>query len=720
MKRSDTTRNRRTLSSRLIPAVALLSFHTLPAAAQGFLPPIPRQYDSINCTWTADNGNGTFTNPLFYEEFSDPDLIRVGNDYYMTGTTMHTMPGLPVLHSKDLVNWKLISYAVPRLDLGPELRMEDGLDFYGQGIWAPCFRYHNDTFYIFSNVNRYGTQVFSSTDPSGPWKHRTMNARLHDLTVLFDDDGKIYAVWGYDEVRMVQLTGDLMDVVPGTEKVIVERGSGAGEGSHIYKINGKYYITNTNYDPVCYQVCLRADEPYGPYEVNVMSAEENFGVGTGWRLPNTRGEAPYDLVPPRRNYVGCIPMHQGGIVQTQTGEWWGWSMLDYNSVGRVVGLSPVTWVDGWPYFGLPGNLTRSPRTWVKPNTGFSSPPTTPFERDDEFSGPELKNVWQWNHVPVDDKWSLSERKGYLRLHSLPSETFWHARNSLTQRGIGPESYAVTELDVSGLRPGDVAGLALLNLPYAWIGVVQDENSRYLQFFNQQEQKVIRVETDATTVWLRAYCNFDTDMGRLAYSLNGEHFREIGGDIILPYQLRTFQGVRYALFNFNTRGKEGGYADFNRFEVIEPRCRPLTRPIPCDQVITLKCLADGTVLVNWRNHVRPVEPGSRFARGDASLFRVLGRGNGRVALQSVATGGYVTVKGQGGLAEVRIEPEDQGEASTFQWEDMLKGDLMLLSLYTNRYLFADPFAGSLCSANARGARPDRQGGACFYWEIVKDE
>jgi xylan 1,4-beta-xylosidase len=678
-----------------------------------------RSSDSTRCTWIADNGNGTYTNPLFYEEFSDPDMIRVGDDYYMTGTTMHTMPGLPVLHSKDLVNWELLSYAVERLDLGPELRLENGRDYYGQGIWAPCFRYHEDTFYIFSNANQFGTQLFTATDPKGPWTHRTMNARLHDLTVLFDDDGKIYAVWGYNEVRMVQLTPDLMDVVPGTEKVIVESGSGAGEGSHIYKINGKYYITNTNYDPVCYQVCLRADKPYGPYEVNVMSAEENFGVGTGWRLPDTRGDAPFRLVAPVNNYVGCIPMHQGGIVQIQSGEWWGWSMLDYNSVGRVVALSPVTWQDDWPFLGLPGNLTRSPRTWVKPNTGFSSIPAATFERDDDFSGPALKNVWQWNHVPVETKWSLKERTGYLRLYSLPSESFWHARNSLTQRGIGPESYAVTELDVSGLQAGDIAGLALLNLPYAWIGIVKNEKGHMLQFYNQQEQKHIQVETDKKTIWLRAFCNFDTDIGKLSYSFDGVNFLEIGGEIIMPYQLRTFQGVRYALFNFNTNGKEGGYADFNSFEVTEPRCKGLTRPIPYNQVIMFRSIADSTVLVNWRNHVRPVDANSRFTEGKAAHFRVLDRGNGRIALQSVATGGVVTVKGGAGLAEVRLEAMDQGEASVFQWVDMLKGDLMLMSLYSHRYLFADPNARSLCSADSRGTTPDRKDGSCFVWDVVSE-
>ncbi|MCO6479907.1 MAG: glycoside hydrolase 43 family protein [Phaeodactylibacter sp.] len=671
-----------------------------------------------HCTWTADNGNGTYTNPLFYEEFSDPDLIRVGDDYYMTGTTMHTMPGLPVLHSKDLVNWELLSYAVERLDIGPELRMEDGKTFYGQGIWAPCLRFHKDTFYIFSNVNRYGTQIFTAADPRGPWKHRTMNAKLHDLTVLFDDDGKIYAVWGYNEVKMVQLTKDLMDVVPGTEKVIVEAGSGAGEGSHIYKIDGKYYITNTNYDPVCYQACLRADEPYGPYEVNVMSAEENLGVGTGWRLGRSADPPPFELIEPVENFVGCIPMHQGGIVQIQSGEWWGWSMLDYNSVGRVTALSPVTWKDGWPYFGLPGNLTRSPRTWVKPNTGFSSEPHAPFERDDDFSGPALKNVWQWNHVPVDSKWSLEERKGYLRLHSLPAETFWTARNALTQRGMGPESFAITELDVSGLETGDHAGLALLNVPYAWIGVAQTGEGRFLRFYNQQAGNPVDVKLKNSKVWLRAHCNFDTDKAWLSYSLDGENYTPMGGEIILPYSLITFQGVRYALFNFNTEGKEGGNADFNSFEVIEPRCKGLTRPIPYDMVITLTSIADSTVLANWRNHLRPVDKNSHFAEGDLSHFRVLDRGNGRVALQSVSNGGYVTVKGLGGLAEVRIEAEDQGEASTFQWQDMLKGDLMLMSLYTHRYLFADPFAGSLCSADSRGARPDRKGGACFEWRLVE--
>ena len=670
-------------------------------------------------TWIADNGNGTFTNPLFYDEFSDPDLIRVGDDYYLTGTTMHTMPGLPVLHSKDLVNWTFLTYAVNKLDFGPAYRLEEEKDIYGQGIWAPCLRYHNGMFYIFSNVNRQTTQLFSAADPRGPWKQSSMKKSLHDLSVLFDDDGKIYVVWGYDEVHFAELTDDLLDIKPGTEKIIVPAGSGAGEGCHFYKINGKYYITNTNYDPLCYQVCLRADQPTGPYEINVMSSEESFGVGTSWQLRDYRNGPPFRLIPPAKNYVGCIALHQGGIVQTQTGEWWGWSMMDHNSVGRLTTLSPVTWQNGWPYFGLPGNLTRSPRTWVKPNTGFSSLPHAPYERSDDFSTSTLKPVWQWNHAPVDNKWSLTTNKGWLRLNSLPAKDFWSARNSLTQRAIGPESIATTEIDIKGLKNGDVAGLALLNLPYAWMGISKKGNVIELSQFDQQVNKPVVEQLTSSRVWLRVHCDFDIDKAMFSYSTDGTNFKNLGDSVIMPFQLRTFQGIRFALFNFNTTGTEGGYADFNNFLVEEPRSKGLTSPIPVGKIITMMNLADSSVLVNWKKFVRPVAAGDRLAQGKASQFRVLDRGNGRIALQSIADSGFVTVKGEGGMAEVRMEKKEQGNASLFQWEDMLRGDLMLMSLVTHRYLFIDPGARSLSSADSPGTRPDRKDGSCFVWRTVNE-
>src|SRR3954471_5893744 len=169
-------------------------------------------------TWTADNGNGTFSNPLFYGEFSDCDLIRVGRDFYLTGTTMHSMPGLPILHSRDLVNWRFVAYALDTLDLGPAFRLEDGKHVYGQGIWAPSFRFHDGTFHIFSNVNGQTTQHFTATDPRGPWTRTPMKVSLHDLSVLFDDDGAVWVVWGYQDMHLARLDRTLTDIVPGTER----------------------------------------------------------------------------------------------------------------------------------------------------------------------------------------------------------------------------------------------------------------------------------------------------------------------------------------------------------------------------------------------------------------------------------------------------------------------------------------------------------------------
>lgn len=667
-------------------------------------------------TWISDNGNGTFSNPLFFDEFSDPDMIRVGDDYYLTGTTMHTMPGLPVLHSRDLVNWDFLCYAVDKLDLGPEFRLEDGKNIYGRGIWAPSFRYNKGTFYIFSNVNGQTTQLFTATNPKGPWKHSKMKKSFHDLSVLFDDDGKVYVVWGYDEIHLAELDEDLLDIKPGTEKVIIKPGSGAGEGSHFYKIDGKYYITNTNFDPVCYQVCLRSNSPYGPYEIRVISAEEHLGVGTGWKLLNEKSEAPFQLVPPNKNYVGRIPLHQGGILQIQSGEWWAWSMMDYNSVGRLTCLSPVTWKDGWPFLGLEGNLTRSPRTWVKPNTGFTSKPHATLRRSDDFSSSTLQPIWQWNHVPVNDKWSLTKRKGYLRLNALPAKDFWNARNSLTQRCIGPVSIGSTEIDLNGLSDGDIAGLGLLNMPYSWIGVARTKDGFEVEQFDQQRNKLLREKLTGKKVWLKANCDFETEMAVFSYSTDGSNFKILGEEFIMIFQGRTFQGVRFGLFNYNTEGKEGGYADFNSFIVNEPRPHGLIKPIPYGKTITLSSLADSTVLVNWKGFLRPVAKGKTVSEN--SKFKIVDKGNGRISLQSITNGGWVTVVGSGGMAEVRIEKEEQGDASVFQWQDMLQGDIMLMSLSTHRYLFADPFQKSLCSANAPGSRPDRKDGSCFFWQVIE--
>ena len=311
---------------------------------------------------------------MFYDEFSDCDLIRVGKDFYLTGTTMHSMPGLPILHSRDLVNWRFLAYALDTLDLGPAFRLEDGKRVYGQGIWAPSFRFHKGTFHIFSNVNGQTTQLFRATNPAGPWTRTAMKRSFHDLSVLFDDDGKAYVVWGYRGIRLAELTPDLLDIVPGTEREIIAPGAGMGEGLHLYKIRGKYFLTSAWFLDEMRMPTARADRLTGPWEVNQeVSRGEDFGFAEGNRLeqrpPDSPPPPPFRVRAGNADAPGRNAIHQGGIVDTPTGEWWGFSMMDANSVGRLTALSPVTWSDGWPYFGLPKNLGRSPRIWVKPRTG---------------------------------------------------------------------------------------------------------------------------------------------------------------------------------------------------------------------------------------------------------------------------------------------------------------------------------------------------------------
>lgn len=618
-------------------------------------------------TWSADNGNGTFSNPLFYDEFSDPDLIRVGNDFYLTGTTMHALPGLPVLHSKDLVNWRFLSYACERLDFGPEYRLEEGKAIYGQGIWAPSFRYHKGTFYIFTNVRGQPMQVYAATNPAGPWKHWAMKTGFHDPSVLFDDNGKVYVVYGYRDLRLVELNRELTEAIPGTERTLFKPSDGMGEGAHFYKINGKYFITSAWYLGTMKMPCARADRPEGPYEVKDISAGEDFGIAKG-------------------------AIHQGGIVETTAGEWWGFSMMDFNSLGRLTGLSPVTWKDGWPYFGLPGNLGRSPRTWIKPKTGAVSKPSAPYERSDAFTGKTLKPIWQWNHAPDNTAWALTERPGFLRLHALPATDFWQARNTLTQRAIGPVSTPTVELETTGMKPGDLAGLGLLNSPYAWIGVRCEASGVTVEQYDKTTGKTAQVPLRGTRLWLRAECDFFTEKATFSFSTNGKNFQPLGSAFTMVFQLKTFQGVRYSLFHYSTTGVAGGHADFTRFTVEEPWCHGVTKPIPYGKTITLQTAESPQILTV----------------GTATQFTVLDRGQGRVALHTAT--GLVSVTDEGTVSLKATKPT---EAETFQWIETPQGELSLLSLKTHRYLHFVPERGGTL-ADSPGPQRRRPDGARWHW------
>ncbi len=648
-------------------------------------------------TWRPDNGNGTFTNPILYDEFSDPDLIRVGDTFYMTGTTMHSMPGLPILASKDLVNWKLLTYALDKLDLAPSFRLEDGKGEYGRGIWAPSFRYHKGTFYIFSNVNGQTTQLFTATNPAGPWKRQSMKKNMHDISVLFEDDGTAYAVWGYQGIRMAQLTPDLLDTVPGSEKEIIPPKSGMGEGVHAYKINGKYYLTSAWFQGRMRLPTARADRLEGPYEVNLdISEGEDFGLNEGYRMG--RGG---QVTPPNYEPRGRVSLHQGGIVQTQTGEWWGFSMMDYNSVGRLTAISPITWQNGWPYFGLPGNLGRNPRTWVKPDTGHVEKPSAPYVRNDDFSG-RLVNAWQWSHVPLDTAWSLKARPGYLRINALPAADLWSARNKLTQRAMGPRSSPITVLDASGLKPGDVAGLSLFISNEAWVGVERTDEGLFVAQFEAHNKQTARQKLSQNRIWLRADADYLTEKARFSYSLDGKTYTPIGGEFAMVYSLKSFQGVRYELFAYNGKGAVGGHADFDSFRVLEPNPHGLMHGIPYGKAITLTSFMPltGKLLTGLT---------AAATRGAPGSFTVEDRKLGRAALKGAE--GYLTVSANGsvGLNTSRFD----GPSQAFQWSETPTGETILMSLVTNRYLRIDPQSGAVL-ADSPGPQSDGKDGSRFVW------
>jgi beta-xylosidase len=674
--------------------------------------------------WTADNGNGTYSNPLFYEEFEDPDVIRVGDDYYLAGTTMHMNPAVQLMHSKDLVNWELVGYCTDRLDFGPAFRLEGG-NIYGQGIWAPCIRYHQGMFYVFTNVNGVGLQVFRAKSIRGPWERNQLPGR-HDLSVLFDDDGKIYIISGnHSPYPIEQLTRDLTAIVPG---IRYELAGQLGEGHHLYKINGKYVDVSAIPGGAVDQMVAVADSIQGPWKVERMVQGESLGV---------TGAAP-DLAD--ANDRG-LWLHQGGIVDTPSGQWWSIIMSDHGSAGRMVSLVPVTWDNGFPLIGLPGNLRKAPNTWIKPDTGHTQDPRPAFIHDDTFDGNSLNPHWQWNHVPDDSKWSITEQPGVLRLHSLPAADFYSARNSLCQRPPGPESTMTVELFTTGMVAGDTAGLALLSSPSAWIGVVKSAEGATMQMVSGprrgrrfDRRPAAPASTPAPVVsptippehlWLRVHCRFDNDQAVFSWSSDGKQFTPLGDPFRMEFQLTTFQGVRPSLFHYNTAGQPGGHVDFDNYTVDEPRARGLERTIPLGKTIVLASGADGGLLAadpdsSTLIHLSPGESMPANAK-----FEVVDLGLGRVALRS-SNGKCVSVSTPENVVLTDLSSSTPGAAETFQWINLMRGDTMLMSLTNHRYLTTTPNSPlpdsplpdspSRVTATATGPTPARKDGSCFKWRL----
>jgi beta-xylosidase len=507
---------------------------------------------TLLCLATSPSFAQTAHNPIIYADVPDMSIIRVGDIYYMSSTTMHMSPGVPIMKSKDLVNWKIVNYAYDTLDDTDDLNLNNGRNSYGKGSWASSLRYHNGIYYVSTFAGNTGkTYIYTTRDiEKGPWKALSFKPSLHDHSLFFDDDGKVYMIYGSGRIMLVQLNDDLSGIKPGTKpQVLIENASlVAGpnlglpaEGSQMFKIKGKYYLFNISWPRGGMRSVLihRADKITGPYEGRL--ALQDKGVA------------------------------QGGLVNTPDGRWFAYLFRDYGAVGRVPYLVPLKWEDGWPVLGidhkapdtvaLPANISLIP--------GIIS--SDDFNRRDRE--PDLPLVWQWNHNPNNQLWSVKQRKGYLRLTTgRVDTTLVAARNTLTQRTFGPECSAITAIDVSGLKDGDHAGLALLQQKFGWVGVKMENGKRYIVMVNAQA--VLPTESASILlaqklVYLKASCDFKnrTDKAYFYYSLDGNNWEKIGATLQMAYTLPHFMGYRFGLFNYASK-TTGGYADFDFFRVSD--------------------------------------------------------------------------------------------------------------------------------------------------------
>ena len=494
----------------------------------------------------------TARNPIIYADVPDMAMIRVGDTYYMSSTTMHMSPGLPIMKSTDLVNWQLVSYAYDILDDVDDLNLNNGKSAYGKGSWASSLRYHDGTFYATTFSGTTGkTYVYTTKDiEKGPWKAASFKPSLHDHSLFFDDDGRVYMVNGGGNIRLTELTADVTSIKPGgfNQVIITNASAVAGtninlkaEGSQMRKINGKYYLFNITWPKGGMRTVIvhRADKITGPYEGRV--ALQDQGVA------------------------------QGGIIDTPQGDWYACLFQDHGAVGRIPCLVPVKWEDGWPVLGVDG---KAPDTLNLPASKGCIPGIVASDEFDRRPGePALPLVWQWNHNPDNNLWSLTQRPGFLRLTTGRVDTdFLSARNTLTQRTFGPECSGATAIDVTNMKDGDFAGLALLQKKYGLAGVKVDGNTNWIVMVSAESGspvEVQRVPLAQQTVFLKADCDFKdrADKARFFCSLDGQSWTPIGGSLKMSYTIPHFMGYRFGLFNDATK-TPGGFADFDFFRVSE--------------------------------------------------------------------------------------------------------------------------------------------------------
>ena len=500
-------------------------------------------------------GSNVFHNPVLWADVPDPDVIRVGSDYYMVSTTMHLMPGAPIMHSKDLVNWETVSYLFNKLTDSPKYDMKGGT-VYGRGQWATSLKYYKGKFYaLFAPNDSQGgnTYIYTTDKPEKGWTLHSRLPHFHDSSFLFDDDGKVYVFSGTG--RLQELNSTLTGLkTGGVDMTVFKRDStetGLLEGSRAIKHNGKYYLLMISwpYGKPRRQVCYRSDNITGPYEKKVI-LEDNFAG-----FP----------------YAG-----QGTIVDDTKGNWYGVIFQDRGAVGRVLTLMPCRWIDGWPMLGDENG--KIPAAMNIPVQGYKK---MPLVVSDDFSSSKLKINWQWNHNPVDNSWSLTERRGFLRLKtSRVVDNIFAAPNTISQRMEGPQCSATVAIDITHMVNGDKAGFAAFNGNSGLLTISKNGSKTSLVMetavvnLSDRDKKIESVdvskedsvELKVNKIYLRIDGDFrlGRDIATFYYSTDNKNWKSIGKEYKMQFDYRRlFMGTRYAIFNYATVSS-GGYIDVDNF------------------------------------------------------------------------------------------------------------------------------------------------------------
>lgn len=513
---------------------------------------------TVSKVWVPDLGNGQYKNPIIFADYSDPDVCRVGDNYYLVSSSFNAVPGLPILHSKDLVNWKIIGHALKRIPPYNHYSKPQ----HGDGVWAPSIRYHNGEFYIYFPDPDYGIYMVKAKHPAGPWSKPILvmpGKGLEDPCPLWDSDGKAYLVHafagsraGIKSVLVINRMNKKGTKVMNNGVIVYDghKKDRDVEGPKLYKRNGYYYI----FAPAGgvsngWQIVLRSKYIYGPYQRKKVLEQGHTNIN-----------GP----------------HQGAWITTPKGASWFIHFQERGAYGRVDWLEPMKWENGWPIIGKnQGNGVGEPvETYSEPDIGRTYPIATP-QTSDEFNSSRLGLQWQWSANPKPT-WAYSDaNKGVLRLYCqmLPKKfkNYWQVPNILTQKFPAPEFTATTKLNFHPRNNGDKVGFIVLGRSYAYLSLTKKPDGIYLAYTTCEHADKGHSETVHSIKKIRGtsiYFRVRVDKGAIchfSYSLNNKKFHKVGQ----PFQAveGKWIGAKVGMFSTTTSSyRDFGFADFDWFRI----------------------------------------------------------------------------------------------------------------------------------------------------------